>query len=134
MFIFSVSDKGDSEKMNLKSEVVIGSSEKSASLSFTQQISHNHWFQFPLGITVGSSQEKSKTMIMQFFFFFWGGGGKQGVLYMVYMKMVTENSLVGRDRGVGIRKCINALNIFKLVIKKLPLTLKRKLAATKKGN
>ena len=36
--------------MNLKSEV--GSSEKSASLSFTQQISHNHWFQFPLGITV----------------------------------------------------------------------------------
>ena len=50
MFIFSVSDKGDSEKMNLKSEV--GSSEKSASLSFTQQISHNHWFQFPLGITV----------------------------------------------------------------------------------
>ena len=52
MFIFSVSDKGDSEKMNLKSEVVIGSSEKSASLSFTQQISHNHWFQFPLGITV----------------------------------------------------------------------------------
>ena len=50
MFIFSVSDKGDSEKMNLKSEV--GSSEKSASLSFTHQISHNHWFQFPLGITV----------------------------------------------------------------------------------
>ena len=52
MFIFSVSAKGDSEKMNLKSEVVIGSSEKSASLSFTQQISHNHWFQFPLDITV----------------------------------------------------------------------------------
>ena len=35
---------------------------------------------------------------------------------------------------MGIRKCINALNIFKLVIKKLALTLKRKLAATKKGN
>ena len=77
MLIFSVSDKGDSEKMNLKSEVVIGSSEKSASLSFTQQISHNHWFQFLLGMTVGSSQEKSKTMVMQFFFFFFffGGGG-----------------------------------------------------------
>ena len=81
MFIFSVSDKGHSEKMNLKSEVVIGSSEKSASLSFTQQISHNHWFQFPLGITVGSSQEKSKTMIMQFFFFF-GGGGVNKVCYI----------------------------------------------------
>ena len=34
---------------------------------------------------------------------------------------------------MGIRKYINALNIFKLVIKKLPLTLKRKLAATEKG-
>ena len=52
---------------------------------------------------------------------------------MFYVKMVTENSLGGRG-DVGIRKCINALNIFKLVIKKLPLTLKRKLAATKKGN
>lgn len=51
---------------------------------------------------------------------------------MSYVKMVTENSLGGGD--VGIRKCINGLNIFKLVIKKLPLTLKRKLAATKKGN
>ena len=52
---------------------------------------------------------------------------------MVYMKTVTENSSVGAHRGVGIRKCINALNIFKLVIKKLPLTLKRKLAAKEKG-
>ena len=34
---------------------------------------------------------------------------------------------------MGIRKCINPLNIFKLVIKKLRLTLKRKLAATEKG-
>ena len=50
---------------------------------------------------------------------------------MFYVKMVTENSLGG---DVGIRKCINALNIFKLVIKKLPLTLKRKLAATRKEN
>ena len=83
MFIVSVSDKGDSEKMNLKSEVVIGSSEKSASLSFTQQISHNHWFQFPLGITVGSSQEKLKTMIMKFFFFL--GGGEGGVNKVCYI-------------------------------------------------
>jgi len=33
---------------------------------------------------------------------------------------------------VGIRKCINALNSFKLAINKLPLTLKRKFAATEK--
>ena len=83
MFIFSVSDKGDSEKMNLKSEVVIGSSEKSASLSFTQQISHNHWFQFPLGITVVPRKIEDDGYANFL-------GGKQGVLYMVYTKMVTE--------------------------------------------
>ena len=81
MFIFSVSDKGDSEKMNLKSEV--GSSEKSASLSFTQQISHNHWFQFPLGITVVPRKIEDDGYANFL-------GGKQGVLYMVYTKMVTE--------------------------------------------
>ena len=83
MFIFSVSDKGDSVKMNLKSEVVIGSTEKSGSLSFTQQISHNHWFQFPLGITVVPRKIEADGYANFL-------GGKQGVLYMVYTKMVTE--------------------------------------------
>ena len=46
MFIFSVSDKGDSEKMNLKS----AKSQRVFLLS--NKTLHNLWFQFLLGISV----------------------------------------------------------------------------------
>ena len=53
MFIFSVSDKGDSEKMNLKTKRLLLVPAKSQRVFLlSNKTLHNLWFQFLLGISV----------------------------------------------------------------------------------
>ena len=89
MFIFSVSDKGDSEKMNLKSKRLLWVPAKSQRVFLLpNKTLHNLWFQFLLGISVVPRENEDNGYAK-----FWGG--KQDVLCMSYVKMVTENSLRG---------------------------------------
>ena len=74
MFIFSVSDKGDSEKMNLKSKRLLLVPAKSQRVFLlSNKTLHNLWFQFLLGISV-VPRENEDNGYAKF------GGGKQGVL------------------------------------------------------
>ena len=92
MFIFSVSDKGDSEKMNLKTKRLLLVPAKSQRVFLlSNKTLHNLWFQFLLGISVVPRENEDNGYAK----FGGGGGGKQGVLCMFYVKMVTENSLGG---------------------------------------
>ena len=91
MFIFSVSDKGDSEKMNLKTKRLLLVPAKSQRVFLlSNKTLYNLWFQFLLGISVVPRENEDNGYAK-----FWGGGGKQGVLCMFYVKMVTENSWGG---------------------------------------